>query len=101
MSAWARDGHPLTRARVRPEWVQRHPGGAEAVIVGAGRECTNLIKSYHPFSGNPETVLQKMLVRACHRRRCVRDPPHGPFAQIGTVCDQEFVEYSEDKRGEW
>ena len=32
------------------EFVERHPGGKEAILLGRGRDCTALAESYHPFS---------------------------------------------------
>jgi hypothetical protein len=31
-------------------FVERHPGGKEAILLGRGRDCTALVDSYHPFS---------------------------------------------------
>jgi len=32
------------------EFVNQHPGGKEALLLGQGRDCTALVESYHPFS---------------------------------------------------
>lgn len=32
------------------EFVDRHPGGKEAILLGRGRDCTALVESYHPFT---------------------------------------------------
>ena len=32
------------------DFVDRHPGGKEALMLGRGRDCTALVMSYHPFS---------------------------------------------------
>lgn len=32
------------------DFVERHPGGKEAILLGRGRDCTALVESYHPFS---------------------------------------------------
>ena len=34
------------------EFVERHPGGVEAIRLGRGRDCTALFESYHAFSEN-------------------------------------------------
>ncbi|KAL3903811.1 MAG: hypothetical protein SGILL_010305, partial [Bacillariaceae sp.] len=45
------------------EFVQRHPGGIEAILLGKGRDCTALVASYHPFSQQRVwNVLEKYLV---------------------------------------
>ncbi|RHY32927.1 hypothetical protein DYB32_002098 [Aphanomyces invadans] len=40
-------------------WVDKHPGGAEMVILHSGREATDTFDSYHPFSDKAEKVLAK------------------------------------------
>ncbi len=32
------------------EFVESHPGGKEAILLGMGRDCTALFESYHPFT---------------------------------------------------
>ncbi|KAG7366384.1 fatty acid desaturase, type 1 [Nitzschia inconspicua] len=44
------------------EFVQRHPGGVEAILLGKGRDCTALVESYHPFTNQHWKVLEKYLV---------------------------------------
>lgn len=41
------------------EWIPRHPGGTEALLLAAGRDCTNLFESYHPFTDKPREILSK------------------------------------------
>jgi len=41
------------------EFVDRHPGGKEAIELGRGRDCTALFESYHPFTEQHRVVLQK------------------------------------------
>ena len=31
-------------------FVDRHPGGLDQILYGAGRDITQLFESYHPFS---------------------------------------------------
>jgi cytochrome b involved in lipid metabolism len=44
------------------EFVERHPGGVEAILLGKGRDCTALVESYHPFTTQHLKVLEKYLV---------------------------------------
>ncbi|CAB9497443.1 Probable Delta(5) fatty acid desaturase C [Seminavis robusta] len=44
------------------EFVDRHPGGKEAILLGKGRDCTALVESYHAFSPGYNKVLEKFLV---------------------------------------
>mmetsp|Transcript_13804 Transcript_13804/g.34678 ORF Transcript_13804/g.34678 Transcript_13804/m.34678 type:complete len:538 (+) Transcript_13804:109-1722(+) len=34
------------------DFVENHPGGVEAILLGKGRDCTALVESYHAFSGD-------------------------------------------------
>ena len=34
------------------------------IALSAGRDCTDLIRSYHPFNDKPYTVLEKLKVGA-------------------------------------
>ena len=39
------------------DFVSRHPGGIEAIMLGKGRDCTALVESYHPFSSHHWYVI--------------------------------------------
>jgi fatty acid desaturase len=42
------------------DFVDRHPGGKEAIMLGEGRpDCTALFESYHPFTAKHRQVLAK------------------------------------------
>lgn len=59
------------------EWVDKHPGGKEMLLINAGRDITNALLSYHPFSELPAKVITKY--------------------EIGTLIgDSEFPEYAKD-----
>ncbi|CAH0483087.1 unnamed protein product [Peronospora belbahrii] len=44
------------------EWVDRHPGGRELVLLHSGRECTDTFNSYHPFSNRANVILAKYAI---------------------------------------
>jgi Cytochrome b5-like Heme/Steroid binding domain len=44
------------------DFVERHPGGVEAILLGRGRDCTALFESYHPFTQQHYNVLKKYMV---------------------------------------
>ena len=46
------------------DFVQDHPGGIEAILLGKGRDCTALVESYHALSGGR---VWKIL----EKRRCL------------------------------
>lgn len=37
-------------------WLDRHPGGKQMLLLTAGRDVTDLMPSYHPFSSKAEKV---------------------------------------------
>lgn len=41
------------------DFVNRHPGGRDAILLGRGRDCTALFESYHPFTNQHRLTLQK------------------------------------------
>jgi hypothetical protein len=40
------------------EFVNRHPGGKETILLGQGRDCTALFESYHAFAKSHRQVLE-------------------------------------------
>ncbi len=44
------------------DFIERHPGGKEMILLALGRDATDLFKSYHPFSDKPWEVLKKRKV---------------------------------------
>eukprot|EP00906_Rhabdomonas_costata_P030345 RCo042881 len=43
-------------------FVSRHPGGRDFLLLGAGRDATQLVQTYHPFTKAPYEVLKKYYV---------------------------------------
>jgi cytochrome b involved in lipid metabolism len=41
------------------DFVERHPGGVEAILLAQDRDCTALFESYHPFTDRHKIVLSK------------------------------------------
>lgn len=41
------------------EFVDRHPGGKESILLGRGRDCTAMFESYHPFTNRHRDILKK------------------------------------------
>lgn len=48
--------------RYESEWLEKHPGGKEMILLHAGRECTYTFDSYHPFSEKSSKILEKFEV---------------------------------------
>eukprot|EP00937_MAST-01D_sp_MAST-1D-sp2_P007509 g7509.t1 len=83
------------------EFVARHPGGAHAIGLGRGRDCTHLVESYHPHSEKVWEVLAKYEVPEARKAReaaAARDgapaaawPPRDPFFEdIKAVVRRHF-----------
>lgn len=59
------------------KWIDKHPGGKEMLVLHAGRDITDTLQSYHPFSELPLKVIVKY--------------------EIGTLTgDSEFPEFAKD-----
>ena len=58
------------------EWLDRHPGGRDILLMSAGRDVTDLMTSYHPFTDKPAAILAKYA--------------------IGQVSTTEFPQYQRD-----
>ena len=57
-------------------WLDRHPGGRDILLLCAGRDITDLLPSYHPFSDRPLDILSKY--------------------RIGDLATTEFPQYRPD-----
>jgi len=44
------------------DFVPRHPGGEYMILLGKGRDCTELFESVHALSDKPHTLLKKYRV---------------------------------------
>lgn len=44
------------------DFIDRHPGGREMLLLAVGRDATNLFHSYHCFSDAPRKILQKYCI---------------------------------------
>jgi len=43
-------------------FVDQHPGGRTAILLGKGRNCTELFESYHSLTEKPHQLLKKFYV---------------------------------------
>lgn len=55
-------------------FVERHPGGKEAILLGKGRDCTALVESYHAFSPHHAKILEKYLCKPRSKTSSQSDP---------------------------
>jgi fatty acid desaturase len=47
------------------KFIDRHPGGAHAINLGRGIDCTTLFETYHPFTDRHRKVLAAYRYDAC------------------------------------
>ncbi len=50
------------RYAIPASFVERHPGGVDAITLGKGRNCTELFESYHSLTDRPDAMLGQWFV---------------------------------------
>jgi len=65
------------------EFAKHHPGGEYILMVGKGRDCTELFESLHAVSSKP---VHKML-----EKYEVKEPVNNPSGLPENVCEDLFV----------
>ena len=68
------------------DYVDRHPGGREAILLGQSRDCTALFESYHPFTTAHLQVLQKYRVK--QETPPFEEPPKQRDAFYEVLCQR-------------
>jgi fatty acid desaturase len=58
-------------------WLDRHPGGKEILLLTAGRDISDLFVTYHPFTDTAAAVISKY--------------------QIGEISSTEFPQFAPDR----
>ena len=43
-------------------FIDRHPGGRDMILLMAGRDITDLFRTYHPFTDSPMKVIQQFKI---------------------------------------
>jgi cytochrome b involved in lipid metabolism len=59
-------------------WVAQHPGGADVLVLNAGKDATSLFECYHPF-GAAHQVLRKFAVATLIDTELPTFPPMSTF----------------------
>ncbi|KAF9975098.1 sphingolipid delta-4 desaturase [Actinomortierella ambigua] len=60
------------------KFLKRHPGGVDALLLGAGRDCTPVFEMYHEF-GAVDSVLKKYYVGTLVTNELPIFPEPSPF----------------------
>lgn len=72
-------------------FLEQHPGGKEYLLLAAGRDCTDLFKSYHPFTNKPYAVLKKYAIGTLSSRQFPKfKPDSGFYATLCKRVDEHF-----------
>ena len=77
------------------EWLDRHPGGRDVLLLVAGKDVTDLLPSYHPFSERPQQLLAKYRIGDV---ACTEFPQYRPDSGFYAECRAEVGRYFRDGR---
>ena len=73
-------------------WLDRHPGGRDLLLLSAGRDVTDLLPSYHPFTDAPQRVLSKYLIGQLSTTEFPQyKPDSGFYADVRREVGQYFA----------
>ena len=72
------------------EWLDRHPGGRDVLLLTAGRDVTDLLPSYHPFTDRPQQVLSKYYIGELSTTEF---PQYRPDSGFYADCRAEVARY--------
>jgi len=79
------------------KWVNLHPGGKEVLMLGAGRDCTNLFESYHPMTDKPNLLLQKYEIGVLSSHELPKYVKKSPFySELKDKVRQHFKATDQD-----
>lgn len=73
------------------EWLNKHPGGKEMLLLHAGRECTHTFNSYHPFSDKSAQILEKFEIGYVHGE--TEFPTYLPDSGFYKECQRRVSAY--------
>jgi cytochrome b involved in lipid metabolism len=84
------------------EFVDRHPGGRELLLLSVGREATDLFNSYHPFTNAPRAVLQKYRIgKLVTFEHPLYKPDSGFYREAAAAIKAHFESRGVDPKNPW
>ncbi|XP_020625483.1 acyl-lipid (8-3)-desaturase-like [Orbicella faveolata] len=108
------NAHVAVRGKVYDvsKFLNRHPGGKDMLLMGAGRDVTIVFETYHAFSDSVQKVLEKYYVgelisdelptfpergdvivsNSCNTERTVKFVLHNALKEV-KVCTCTFCLY--------
>ena len=98
MNIWTIHGRQFDMCK----FIEKHPGGKEAINLGRGRDCTYLVESYHPHSDKVWDILKKYEVNKKQEIDEENWPPQDPFYNdIKREVRKLFSNGSKDAKATW
>jgi len=92
--------HVGTKVYDITSWLDRHPGGKVVLLLVAGRDCTDLFDSYHPFTDKPREVLDKFYIGEVKTTEFPQyKPDTGFYKELRAKVGQYFVDNKLDSKG--
>lgn len=84
------------------EFIDRHPGGKEVILLAAGREATDLVNSYHPFSDVPRKILKKYRIGSLATfEHPIYKPDSGFYKEAAAEVKKYFDENNIESKNPW
>jgi fatty acid desaturase/predicted heme/steroid binding protein len=84
------------------EFVDRHPGGREMLLLSVGREATDLFNSYHPFTDAPRAVLHKYRIgKLVSFEHPLYKPDSGFYREATAAVKAHFESRGVDPKNPW
>lgn len=84
------------------EFVDKHPGGREILLLAVGRDATDLFISYHPFTDAPEKVLEKYCIGSLATfEHPVYKADSGFYKEAAAAVKRYFEETGLDSKNPW
>lgn len=85
------------------EFLDRHPGGKEMLLLSAGRECTHLFNMYHALSDRPRKYLESYIIGELSGESempnfAPEDPKTGFYAVMSKRVAQHFKQSGKDPK---
>lgn len=82
--------------------MDRHPGGREYLLLAAGRDCTDLFTSYHPFTEKPGAYLKQFAIgRLATEEFPAYKPDGGFYASLRKQVGEYFERTGLDPKSPW
>ncbi len=84
---------------IPPSFYATHPGGKEYLLLAAGRDCTDLMASYHPFTSKPWAVLKNFRIGMLSSRQYPKfKPDTGFYAELRRRVGAYFKDNKIDEK---